>query len=232
MLKAVFLDFYGTVVHEDGDVINKITRIIMSTGQAGDRSQIGAFWWKEFQSLYINSYGDTFETQRELEYRSLKRTLQEFGSDADAGELSNMMFEHWVKPPIFEEAREFFEKCPVPVYIVSNIDKKDIQCALEYHRLKPEGVFTSEDARSYKPREELFRLALHTTGLDAGEVVHIGDSLTSDVKGAGALGIHALWLNRSGRDVPEGVISIENLLEAYGTSFFCSSTMSSPAASN
>lgn len=191
MLKAVFLDFYGTVVHEDGDVINKITRIIMSTGQAGDRSQIGAFWWKEFQSLYMNSYGDTFETQRELEYR-----------------------------------------CPVPVYIVSNIDKKDIQCALEYHRLKPEGVFTSEDARSYKPREELFRLALHTTGLDAGEVVHIGDSLTSDVKGAGALGIHALWLNRSGRDVLEGVISIENLLEAYDTSFFCSSTMSSPADSN
>ena len=100
MVRAVFLDFYGTVVHEDGDVIDKITRIIMSTGQASDRAQIGAFWWQEFQTLYMNSYGDTFETQRELEYMSLKRTLQEFGSDADAGELGGMMFEHWVKPPI------------------------------------------------------------------------------------------------------------------------------------
>ncbi len=220
MVKAVFLDFYGTVVHEDGDVIDKITRIIMSTGQASDRAQIGAFWWQEFQTLYMNSYGDTFETQRELEYRSLKRTLQEFGSDANAGELGGMMFEHWVKPPIFEDSREFFERCPLPIYIVSNIDTKDIQSALAYHHLKPARVITSEDARSYKPREEIFRLALHTAGLDAGEVLHIGDSLGSDVRGAGALGIHALWLNRSGRDVPEGVVSIGDLPEAFRTSFF------------
>ena len=130
------------------------------------------------------------------------------------------MFAHWVKPPIFEESKHFFEVCPVPIYIVSNIDRADILKAIQYHNLKPSEVFTSEDAKSYKPRKELFELALNTTGLTANEVVHIGDSLSSDIKGAASLGINALWVNRSRREVPSGVLSIENLLEALNTPIF------------
>lgn len=122
-----------------------------------------------------------------------------------------------MKPPIFEEAKEFFSKSPVPVYIVSNIDTSDIICAIEYHGLNPAGVFTSEDARSYKPRRELFELALSKTGLKPDEVIHIGDSISSDVKGASALGIKTLWLNRFGKAVPDGVTDIKDLLEAFNS---------------
>ncbi len=34
MIKAVFIDFYGTVVHEDGEVIQKISQEIFNTGIA------------------------------------------------------------------------------------------------------------------------------------------------------------------------------------------------------
>lgn len=220
MIKAVFLDFYGTVVHEDGAVIKEITRIIMETGKVDDKSQIGAFWWNEFQTMFMNSYGSAFEKQRTLEYKSLEKTLTRFQSDASAAELSEKMFAHWVKPPIFDESKEFFETCPVPIFIVSNIDTADIMSALQYHGLNPAGVFTSEDAKSYKPRKELFQLALSSVKLGADEVVHIGDSLSSDVKGASALGIHTIWVNRSRREVPVGVTSIANLLEACHTEFF------------
>lgn len=215
MVKAVFLDFYGTVVYEDGEIIKKITNIIMDTGHVDDGNRIGAFWWNEFQTMYMNAYGETFETQRVLEYKSLEKTLNEFKSTANPAELSEMMFAHWVKPPIFDESKEFFETCHVPIYIVSNIDTDDILSALEYHGLKPAGVFTSEDAKSYKPRKELFQLALQSAGLKGNEAVHIGDSLSSDVKGASALGINAVWLNRSNKEVPDGVTAIGNLLEAY-----------------
>lgn len=220
MVKAVLIDFYGTVVHEDGEIIKKITEKIIETGSADDGKQIGTFWWNEFQTMFMNAYGEAFETQRELEYRSLAKTINEFQSNADPKALSEMMFDHWTKPPIFEESKEFFERCPVPIFIVSNIDRADLLSALEYHGLKPAGVFTSEDAKSYKPRKELFELALRSTGLKASEVVHIGDSFTSDVKGAGALGIHTIWMNRAGREVPLGITAIGNLLEAYHTDYF------------
>ena len=214
MIKALFVDFYGTVVHEDGAVIKVITQMIKDTGDGSDTSEIGSFWWNDFQTIFLNSYGDEFETQRDLERKSLEHTIAKFNSSADASQLSDMMFEHWMKPPIFEEAKEFFSKSPVPVYIVSNIDTSDIICAIEYHGLNPAGVFTSEDARSYKPRRELFELALSKTGFKPDEVIHIGDSISSDVKGASALGIKTLWLNRFGKAVPDDVTDIKDLLGA------------------
>ena len=214
MIKAFFVDFYGTVVHEDGEVIKKITQIISDTGKSEDKGEIGYFWWSDFQRMFLESYGDHFETQRELEKRSLEHTLEKFGSSADADMLSNMMFDHWIKPPIFEESKTFFEKSPIPIYIVSNIDASDINKAIEYHGLRPSGVFTSEDARSYKPRCELFELALRETGLKSEEVIHIGDSISSDVKGAASVNIRALWLNRFGKDIPEGIECITKLTDA------------------
>lgn len=214
MIKAFFLDFYGTVVHEDGEGVKKISQLIYETGKAESPSEVDSFWWKDFQNLFNNSYGNTFETQRALEKKSIKHTLEKFASNENIDKLSNYMFEHWVKPPIFEESKKFFEISPLPIYIVSNIDANDVLRAIEFHQLSPSGIFTSEDAKAYKPRKELFELALNTTGLHADEVIHIGDSLSSDVKGASSVGIKAIWLNRFNKENSCGVDSITNLLEA------------------
>ena len=214
MIKAFFLDFYGTVVHEDGEVVKKISQLIYEPGKAESPSEVDSFWWKDFQNLFNNSYGNTFETQRALEKKSIKHTLEKFASNENIDKLSNYMFEHWVKPPIFEESKKFFEISPLPIYIVSNIDANDVLRAIEFHQLSPSGIFTSEDAKAYKPRKELFELALNTTGLHADEVIHIGDSLSSDVKGASSVGIKAIWLNRFNKENSCGVDSITNLLEA------------------
>ena len=220
MIKAVFIDFYGTVVHEDGEVIKQVSQEIYSTGKVTDKSEIGTYWWNEFQKAFNSAYEDSFETQRKLEYESLKKTIEYFNSTANAKELSDLMFAHWIKPPIFEESKQFFEMCPVPIYVVSNIDRDDVLKAIEYHGLKPNGIFTSEDAKSYKPRKELFQFALNRTGLSDEQVVHIGDSLSSDIKGASAVGINAIWINRSKREIPNGVTAVENLLEVYNTDYF------------
>ena len=102
----------------------------------------------------------------------------------------------------------------MPIYIVSNIDTIDVLKAIDFHQLSPSGIFTSEDAKAYKPRKEIFELALKSTGLHADEVIHIGDSLSSDVKGASSVGIKAIWLNRFGKKNSSDVDCITNLLEA------------------
>ncbi|MBQ8597221.1 MAG: HAD family hydrolase [Lachnospiraceae bacterium] len=213
MIKAIFIDFYGTIAYEDGEVVSKISRHIYETGNAASPSEVDAYWWNTFKTLFENSYGENFKTQRELEMKSLVDTIAHFESSADGAALSNEMFAYWVKPPIFEESKEFFRACPLPIYIVSNIDRADILEAMKFHGLEAQDVFTSEDALSYKPRKELFEYALNQTGLKADEVLHIGDSLSSDIKGAGALGIKAVWINRGNKAVPENVIAIDNLME-------------------
>ena len=50
MIKALFVDFYGTIVHEDGEVIKQISQEIYDTGKVNDKSEIGSYWWGEFQN--------------------------------------------------------------------------------------------------------------------------------------------------------------------------------------
>jgi len=53
MIKAFFLDFYGTVVYEDGEIVKKISQLIYETGKADSPSEIDSFWWNDFQDLIL-----------------------------------------------------------------------------------------------------------------------------------------------------------------------------------
>lgn len=214
MLKAVFLDFYGTVVHEDGNIIQAIAQQIFDTGIASDTGETRRYWWHAFETDLLSSYGDNFKTQREIERQSLLKTAQHFQSKTDVESACRALFTHWRKPPLFPESCAFFQDCPVPIYIVSNIDRADILAALDFHKLAPAGVCTSEDAHSYKPRPELFTHAIRSAGIRADEIIHIGDSLSSDAAGAASAGIRSIWINRNNRAVPEGILSATDLQQA------------------
>ncbi|MBP3952529.1 HAD family hydrolase [Bacillus suaedae] len=200
-IKAFFLDFYGTVVHEDGEILLNICNQIKECSKTeATLSEIGGFWWKELSNLFHECYGETFKTQRTLETISLKNTLSHFGSTLDQNVLSKLLFEHWMRPSIFDDSLEFFKGNNIPVYILSNIDTFDIKTAIEFHKLKVSGLITSEDVKSYKPRPEMFERALELSNLSKDEVLHIGDSLLSDVKGAMNIGIKSVWINRNNKE--------------------------------
>ena len=114
-----------------------------------------------------------------------------------------MQFDYWASPTVFPETKRVLRRCDLPVCVVSNIDNEDLRAALEHNRLAFELVVTSEDCRSYKPRGELFQRALSLLELPPDRVLHVGDSLHSDVRGAKALGIRVLWINRTGRAIPK-----------------------------
>ena len=56
-----------------------------------------------------------------------------------------------------------------------------------------------------KPDRRIFELALDQCGCDASQVVHVGDSLPSDVRGANGIGIRSVWLNRDGAANETGI---------------------------
>jgi 2-haloalkanoic acid dehalogenase type II len=201
-IKAFFLDFYGTVVHEDGEIISNICNQIKENSKTeATLSEIGGFWWNEFSRLFQESYGNNFQTQRVLETISLKNTLSHFGSTLDENVLSELMFNHWMRPTIFNDSLEFFNRNKTPVFILSNIDTFDVKTAIDFHKLKVKGVITSEDVQSYKPRPEMFEQALKLSNLSKDEVLHVGDSLSSDVNGAMNMGIKSVWINRNNKEL-------------------------------
>ncbi|CAN7639591.1 HAD family hydrolase [Paenibacillus sp. LjRoot56] len=206
MYKAVFLDFYGTLVHEDDVFIEDICqRILTSTSTQTTTRDIGNYWWNSFSSNFQSSYGDNFKTQREIEISSLADTIAFYKSSENPKELSKILFKHWQCPQLFEDAKTFLESIRTPIIILSNIDRKDILSAIRHHGLSLDNMITSEDVKSYKPRPEMFQKALQKYNLHPTEVLHVGDSLTSDVAGAQRAGIKVAWINRRNKELPQSV---------------------------
>lgn len=204
MFKAVFLDFYGTLVHEDDVWIDAICKkIAVSSATQATKGEIGRYWWDSFASRLLPSYGHAFITQRHIELQALKETMACFESTCNPEELCEILFEHWQTAPMFADTVAFLSGINVPAIIVSNIDRGDIEAAIHHNGLAFEHIVTSEDARSYKPGTDIFRQALQISNLKPEEVLHVGDSLTNDIIGAHNVGIQAAWINRKHKPTPQ-----------------------------
>lgn len=202
-VRGLLLDFYGTLVHEDDDIIPIICEDIrISANTKASAGEIGRFWWESFSPLFQRSYGAGFLSQRNAAVQSLAETIRHFGATLNPTTLIAPQFAHWVSPAIFPDTKPFLEylsQANVPVCIVSNIDRVDLEAALKYLDLHFEHVITSDDVKSYKPRPEMFEAALDRLGLASDEVLHVGDSRTSDIAGAQEVGIAVAWVNRAGK---------------------------------
>ncbi len=65
-------------------------------------------------------------------------------------------------------------------------------------------IFVSEAIGHQKPKKEYFDYVLsHIGEKDTGRIILVGDSLTSDIKGANEAGITCVWLNLKGQTLPE-----------------------------
>ena len=211
--RGILLDFYGTVVEEDDSVIQNIVRKIAADHPDYPEHELARLWGQEFATLLSNSHGDRFRTQRELAVASLAVVLEQVGSALDPAALAADQFTYWKQPTLRPGAAEFISSCPVPICIVSNIDRADLHAAIRHTGLSLPIAVTSEEARSYKPRSELFVSALRLLDLGHDEVLHAGDSLSADIAGANALSIGAVWVNTQGRTAPQGARIIRQITD-------------------
>ena len=65
-------------------------------------------------------------------------------------------------------------------------------------------IVLSEEVGCQKPNPRIFEEALRMNGLQAEEVVMIGDSWSSDIQGAINAGIDQIWIRKSKDPLPEG----------------------------
>ena len=204
MIRAVILDFYGTVVQESYELLDAIADVFVAGGASCPRSEVPAMWWREFRAACDAAHGDAFCLQRELYPRVLKRMAARCGAKIDEERLAGEIVRFSRNAGIFEDAARFLRECPLPWYVLSNIDNAELAAVLSRHRLTPCGVFTSEDAREYKPRAGIFEKGLRAFGLRADDALYAGDSYRNDYCGARGAGMRAVWLNRLNEPVPEG----------------------------
>ncbi|MEZ4863910.1 MAG: HAD-IA family hydrolase [Caldilineaceae bacterium] len=198
--QAVLLDFYGTVVEADDRYIDRICRQISKASALNPTiSEVGSYWSNLFSRMCTDSFGISFQPQKKLSQISLERTLQHFQVGLDSAALNQILIDYWANPTTFPESKAALSQCTIPICLISNSDNRELDSALQCNDISFEWMVTSEDCRAYKPRREMFDKALLLLGLEPSDVLHVGDSRGSDVKGAKSLGIPVLWVNRQNK---------------------------------
>lgn len=97
--------------------------------------------------------------------------------------------------------------------VLSNWDAR-LHGILEEGGIRPhfERVFVSSEIGWRKPHPAIFRHAMEVMGLAPGEVIHVGDSVGDDLRGAEACGIRAALIDRAGNQgTVDGIPRIRDL---------------------
>jgi putative hydrolase of the HAD superfamily len=68
-----------------------------------------------------------------------------------------------------------------------------------------DGHITASAAGAAKPDARIFAALIHMAGVEASQVLHIGDDPLADVVGATRAGMRAVWLNRDAKRWPESL---------------------------
>ena len=127
--RALLLDFYGTLVDEDTDVIEAICQEVCRNAQAASPAEVARTWSSIFRELTSVSLGTAFRLQRDLAQMSLAATVSRYHSAADPDALLEAQFSYWQRPRIQPDTQELLATT-LPACLVSNIDRADLVAAL------------------------------------------------------------------------------------------------------
>ena len=138
----------------------------------------------------------------ELRLLAFERTLESLGCpDRDlAGRLNALYLKHR-----FEDIELYPDVIPAldrlaPHYklgLLSNGNSYPERCGLEGRFAF---VVFSQDVKVRKPDRRIFEITVQKAGCPMDELLHVGDSVENDVKGAHIAGANTVWLNREGME--------------------------------
>lgn len=169
---------------------------------------------KKLKEYKEKTYSINYLTQDEIVDKILQIIAKQIHLNENLKELHTLFRRYWVYAPLLSDVKEFFNNCPFPIFIISNNGIPYIEKSMKDKKLSPAGIICADMVKAYNPHRGLFEKALELSGQKTNEVVHIGNSYSSDVLGALSAGIHPLFLDRNGNKTAESIKIIHSLSEA------------------
>jgi 2-haloacid dehalogenase len=190
---TITFDCYGTLIDWEAGILPALRGVLAAHGQTLPDAAI------------LELYGE-FEAQAESgAYQSYRNVLESVvrqlgercGFRPTPAELRSL---HESVPawPRFPDTVAALQKLKqhYQLAVISNIDDDLFAETRKHLGVEFAGVITAQQARSYKPSLNNFRLALQALGVEPSQLLHAGQSVYHDVIPAQSLGISAVWVNR------------------------------------
>ena len=231
--KAVLFDFGGTLFDYATTAPGERACLLELARQAGieaDDEAISRAYRVALKVVFYRYLPQPFYFHRDLFEDALQETAARFDTRFTTAQLADYRARLWRRRerefrlrPGVRDTLTALRGRGLHVGIVSNADNDHFAHLLHLSGLDAcvDATLTSEDARSCKPDQAIFSLALNSAGCAPDRTWFVGDSLQQDVAGANRAGMHAvlIWSQPhapppDADDKPERVIrAIPELLE-------------------
>ena len=208
MVKGVFFDFWGTLV-ENGTY----SPLKQSFSILRVRMPFGAFAEQFERVLMTKQYEDQAQAFTEVckafNVNPIPIVIEQLIGVWNKNRLMATLYPETV------ETLKALKAKKIKIALISNAPQNSVETTLERFGIKDlfDGIFISHEQGMLKT-EGLFELALKKLKLKKTDVIAVGDSIETDVKGAEAAGIKAYLLDRKGkREFPNKVLLLTEILK-------------------
>ncbi len=205
MIQAISFDAAGTLIEPAEPVAGTYARLLSPHLGPLDPAQLAASFPQAFKNAGQPIYEDDQDGDH-AERQWWRIVVESTVAQPVPDEAFHELFHHYAKPEswrVFPEVTSVLSRVSelgLRCVVTSNFDLR-LHRIIDGHGLRFEEIITSASARSRKPSLAIFTQALKILELEAGELLHVGDSKQADLIGAKAAGIDAYLLDRPSTDL-------------------------------
>ncbi len=207
MLKAIFFDAAGTLVHLPKGVGYHYALVGKWMGLQLDASALGSAFvtaWKQMPARAATGQPREHDDKgwwRDLVDRVLDQVAPDM-KDLDRDNFFEFAYDHFAEPGVWElypEVTDVLEALHgrFEMSVVSNFDGR-LRMILEHLGVSKyfRHIFLSSELGADKPDPLIFRLATESSGFAPNEIVHVGDDPERDWAAAARAGLEVFKLDR------------------------------------
>ena len=201
LVRVIFFDIDDTLITHSDAIRTAANALHAEHGLEVDREQFLTTWQAAHRRYYPRYL------RGELSYEQLRRlrvrgTINPELGDEDADRVfSDYLAVYRAAWTLFSDVVPCLAAlASFPLGVISNGPSEEQRRKLSAMGIADrfQHVLISEECGYPKPSPEIYLEACRMAGVQPGDAVHVGDHPEIDVAGAQAVGLRAIWLDRSG----------------------------------
>ncbi len=219
MIRTIFFDAVGTLIHVSGSVGSHYAAVARAWGVEPDAAALDAAFRQVYRctpALVFREDADYSRQEKQWWQQLVWQVFQRVGAvPQDFGGYFEAVYVHFATAAawtLYPETALVLQLLQ-PDYQLGVISNFDLRLLTVLEQLEIAHYFQSVTLSGQvglsKPQTAMFQTAL--AGTEPQAALHVGDSVSADYEGALAAGMAALWLNRASDHQPSDRPSIRDL---------------------